>query len=128
MQIIFKTIITILFIGSLLHAAPARKGVITFTQADGSKFQGILKGDSSFHWIESNSQVVLYNKQDKFYYEATINDSGKLSLSSKRAGERRSKRAVVSSDGEVLQHSVSPEIEKFMRQLFKNSQTTAHSR
>ena len=55
-----------------LYSAPAMPGLKTFTQPDGTQFIGELKGDSSFHWIQSNGDVIIYNPKDKFYYKAIV--------------------------------------------------------
>jgi len=83
MKLFFKLMLVIVF-SMILNAAPARSGVHTFTQADGTQFEGILKGDSAFHWIESNARVVLYNPADKFYYYADFNANHELVLTNKK--------------------------------------------
>ncbi len=52
--------------------APALSRTITFTQPDGTQFVGKQKGDASFHWIESGSDIVVYNPKDKYYYKAVV--------------------------------------------------------
>jgi hypothetical protein len=69
-KLLLKVFFALMFLNTLGFAAEAMPGVDTFTQPDGSKFEGVLKGDSAFNWIESNGNVILYNKADKFYYKA----------------------------------------------------------
>jgi len=83
MKLFFKLILVIVF-SSIVNASPARSGLHIFTQADGTQFEGVLKGDSSFHWIESNSKVVFYNSKDKFYYYADFNANHELILTNEK--------------------------------------------
>jgi len=84
MKLLLKYILLVIMIITLAEASSARRGVMTFTQADGTKFEGILKGDSAFHWIESNAKVVLYNQKDKFYYYADVNENNELVLTNEK--------------------------------------------
>lgn len=72
-----------LLINFYLYAAPASPNVRTFTQADGTTFQGVLKGTSAFHWIQSNGQIVKYNYKDKFYHIAIFDKNNTLILTNK---------------------------------------------
>lgn len=70
----FIKIFLILFLVAVAaFSAPALQRVVTFTQPDGTKFQGVYKGDAAFHWIESNGNIVVYNPKDKYYYKAVVN-------------------------------------------------------
>ena len=90
MKLFFKLMLVIAF-SMILNAAPARSGLHTFTQADGTQFEGILRGDSAFHWIESNAKVVLYNSKDKFYYYADFNANHELVLTNKKPKVKQNK-------------------------------------
>ena len=83
-KFIFKVCLIGLFMESLSLAGPALSGERSFTQPDGTKFQGELKGDSSFHWIESKGEIVIYNPKDKYYYKASINAENKLQMSNEK--------------------------------------------
>ena len=84
MNVIFK-ILFMMFISTVLaYSAPARGGVLQFKQPDGRSFSGILRGDASFHWIESGANIVLFNSQDKFYYKAKVTQNGKIELSNEK--------------------------------------------
>ena len=51
-----------------LSAAPAAPHLMTFEQPDGSKFNGFLKGDEYFSWIQTgNKEVVIKNQTNGFY-------------------------------------------------------------
>lgn len=69
-------ILAVLFVVILLNVAafgaPALNRKITFTQPDGTQFVGKQKGDASFHWIQSGSDIVIYNPKDKYYYKAIV--------------------------------------------------------
>jgi hypothetical protein len=119
MNTLFKTVIIMVFVGTLLQAAPARAGVRTFTQPDDTTFQGVLKGDSSFHWIESEGSLVLYNNEDKFYYNASIDSNGTIKLSSKRE-KNQVRSAVLKSD--LANSNLKTRLEK----LYKESRNRAH--
>jgi len=74
-----KILLTALLITStLLLAGPPRAGVLTFTQPDGTTFQGYLRGTSAFNWIESNGEIVKYNQDDKFYHIAIFDTNNSL--------------------------------------------------
>jgi|GEM_PF-6404756 len=81
--------ITIFSVGTL-NATQARDGLLTFTQPDGTQFEGYLKGDSAFHWIESDSKVVLYNPDDRFYYNAQLGATDRLELSKEKPSVKNS--------------------------------------
>jgi len=75
MHMFYKYLLVFIISIVALNASQASTRLILFTQADGTKFEGFLKGDSAFHWIESNNKVVMYNKKDKFYYIARLNNN-----------------------------------------------------
>ena len=63
----YSIIISLLFC-TTLFAAPAAPHLITFEQPDGSKFNGFLKGDEYFSWIQTgNKEVVIKNQTNGFY-------------------------------------------------------------
>ena len=64
---IYSIIISFLFY-TTLSAAPAAPHLMTFEQPDGSKFNGFLKGDEYFSWIQTrNKEVVIKNQTNGFY-------------------------------------------------------------
>ena len=63
----YSIIISLLFC-TALSAAPAVPHLMTFEQPDGSKFNGFLKGDEYFSWIQTgNKEVVIKNQTNGFY-------------------------------------------------------------
>ena len=64
---IFSTIVIFIVTKGLL-AVPAAPHLMIFKQPDGSKFQGFLKGDEYFSWIETeNKEVIVKNNFSGFY-------------------------------------------------------------
>lgn len=63
-------------------SGPAFKGLIDFKQPDGSTFQGSLKGDEWFSWIEdSQGNIVKYNNSTKrFEYSELSENNGEFDL------------------------------------------------
>ena len=63
----YSIIISLLFY-TTLSASPAAPHLMTFEQPDGSKFNGFLKGDEYFSWIQTgNKEVVIKNQTNGFY-------------------------------------------------------------
>jgi len=69
-----KILLILLMLNTFLMSAQAHKGVKLFTQPDGTKFEGVLRGDSSFHWIQSSGNIVVYSPSDKYYYIAKFDE------------------------------------------------------
>ena len=64
---IFSTVAIFIVTKGLL-AVPAAPHLMTFEQPDGSTFQGFLKGDEYFSWIETeNKEVIVKNNFSGFY-------------------------------------------------------------
>jgi len=78
-----KIVLLLVIFINIVYAAPAREGVKLFHQPDGTLFEGVLRGDSSLHWIESNGKIVINNPEDKFYYNARVSEKG-FSLTSEK--------------------------------------------
>jgi len=119
----FKYIALFLLLLSSLNASPARGGMITFTQADGSKFQGYLRGDSAFHWIESDSHVVLYNAKDKYYYNAVVNENGNLECTTQRPAKisENLETSIVNSSSSKKAPILSKNIQNALKKMQKNA-------
>ena len=61
------SVVVIFIVTKGLLAAPAAPHLMIFKQPDGSKFQGFLKGDEYFSWIETeNKEVIVKNKFSGF--------------------------------------------------------------
>lgn len=73
---IFASIITFAL------CVPAFQGPMEFKQNDGSTFQGKLKGDEWFNWIEDKEgRIVKYNNSSKNYEYAKVEEkNGTLEL------------------------------------------------
>ena len=84
-------ILTTLFVVILLNiaafGAPALDRKITFTQPDGTQFVGKQKGDASFHWIQSGSDIVIYNPKDKYYYKAIVDKEKGIRATTQKMGQ-----------------------------------------
>ena len=106
-------------VGSL-WAAPARAGVLTFTQADGSTFQGLLKGNAAFHWIESEGEVVLYNPKDGNYYRAEVINNTLQMSREKVAGAKHAKARTL--HGREGSHRVSQKEREALERLYRDAQ------
>ena len=77
-----KTILLLLTLATWSFATSAYHGKITFKQDDGTVFQGQLKGDEWFNWVEdTQGDIILYNNSSKNYeYAETKMENGKMIL------------------------------------------------
>ena len=123
-------IITLLLALTNLDAAPARGGVHTYTQADGTTFQATLHGDAAFHWMESNGEVILYNPQDKNYYNAELTPDGKFVMSKQKAGIRvmQSRALHLSSEKASSQKTLESKKREALRRLQRQARQGSHPR
>ncbi|RUM70397.1 MAG: hypothetical protein DSZ08_04825 [Sulfurovum sp.] len=68
-----KKILLFLAVSLWCFSMPAYHGKLTFTQQDGSTFEGKLKGDEYFSWIEDRQgNIILFNNQSKTYEYAKL--------------------------------------------------------
>lgn len=115
-----------------LNAAPARGGLITFTQPDGTTFEGFLKGDSTFNWIESGSNVVMYSKEDNFYYNAEVSKSGKLVMTKEKPSKTKAYKSVRASSLTKQEkqklHQLNKRTKNALREMQKNARKGSHPR
>ena len=115
-----------------LNAAPARGGLITFTQPDGTTFEGFLKGDSTFNWIESGSNVVMYSKEDNFYYNAEVDKNGKLVMTKKRPSKSKTYKSTRASSLTKQEkqklHQLDNRTKNALREMQKNARKGSHPR
>ena len=65
---IFSTVVIFIVTKGLL-AVPAAPHLMTFEQPDGSIFQGFLKGDEYFSWIQTGNKEVVIQIQTNGFYE-----------------------------------------------------------
>ena len=113
---------------TLLSAAPARGGLHTYRQADGSTFQATLNGDASFHWMESNGEVILYNPQDKNYYNAELNSDGKFVIGNNKVGLRVAQKSTAYTSQNNASKTLNSEKRVALRKLQKESKKGHHPR
>ena len=119
---IIKAIFAILLLSSVVVAGVAISGARTFTQPDGTKFEGVLKGDASFHWIESSGNIVIYNPKDKFYYKAVIDEKKGLILTNEKPDIKANKISA-SSSRVAKEHKVTQDDRKKLYIMYKKSKT-----
>jgi len=124
MKKLLKYIIPIMIV-TLMEASPARDGLITFTQPDGTEFEGVLKGDSSFHWIESNSKIVMYNSEDKFYYNATLSANNKLEFTKEKPIQKQKTKSSQVAALTTLKREKLHAVDKSTKQLLNVLQREA---
>ena len=129
MKLFFKSMLIIAF-STILTASPARSGIHTFTQIDGTKFEGILKGDSSFHWIESDGKVVLYNSKDKFYYYADLNANNELKITNQKPKIKQTRVSQQASAVKIQEkfHEIDNNTKKVLQKMQKESKKGHHPR
>lgn len=76
----------LLFTGSnLLYAIPARPGVITVTQSDGTRLKIRIYGDEYYHYTISEEGYTLTSGSDGDYYYATLSPNGQLTSTGVKA-------------------------------------------
>ncbi|MDE6487613.1 MAG: M6 family metalloprotease domain-containing protein [Muribaculaceae bacterium] len=69
-------------------AVPAKPGLLTVTQADGTSLQVRLMGDERSHFYLTEDGYLLQNDKDTYYY-ADVDDSGAIVRSNIRAVDAR---------------------------------------
>ena len=124
---IAKILLSLTLLSNILMAGPAITGTKTFTQPDGTTFEGVLKGDSSFNWIENDGDAVVYDPKDKFYYKATIDKNKGLIPTKSRPGVKVYNRSSL-INGAVKKHDVTEEDKKSLKELYKKSKTGNYPR
>lgn len=122
MKILHIILVSIVF-NVTAFGAPAITREIVFTQPDGTHFSGELKGDSSFHWIESNGDVIIYNPQDKYYYKAIVDSRKGLIIGSEKALSYSSKvKGITMSERKIK--SISDSEKEKLRLLYKKAKNS----
>jgi hypothetical protein len=117
---IVKILLLTVLLDIAAFGAPAIQREVLFTQPDGTYFYGKLKGDASFHWIESNGDVVLYNPKDKYYYKAIVDPDRGLLVGSKKAKSFTGKYSGVQKAAAV-QKQLPVEIKEHLQLLYKKA-------
>ncbi|MFI3323546.1 MAG: M6 family metalloprotease domain-containing protein [Rikenellaceae bacterium] len=67
-----------------VYAVPAKPGVHSVQQADGTSLNIILNGDEYFAWRTTESGYPVVENSDGFFYYATVDFSGKITATSQR--------------------------------------------
>ena len=124
LQIFMMTLLA----ATLLNAAPARGGLHTYTQADGSSFQATLKGDAAFHWMQSNGEVIMYNPQDKNYYNAELTSDGKFVIGKQKAGTRVRKSAGLHTNANTGSQTLDNKKRAALQRLQRAAKQGSHPR
>jgi len=119
MNTIVKIILACTLMSSIALASSAAPGVKVFKQADGSTFEGILKGNAFFNWIESNGNVVMYNAQDKSYYKAIYDEQKGFVLSSTKISSVVGKSSADGVSSAVSDHKVSKSIQNQLAKVYE---------
>lgn len=78
--------LSILLLGALAttfvaDAVPAKKGLFTFTQPDGSTISAQIVGDEFSHYYVTEDNVPLLQAEDGSFRYASVDASGKIALS-----------------------------------------------
>ncbi len=74
-----KIIMFLLITIGVANASIAYGQMRTYTQPDGTTFQGKGQGLSRVHWIETvNGDIVKYNFEKKAYYEINFDNNGDI--------------------------------------------------
>lgn len=113
---------------TLLNAAPARGGLHTYTQADGRTFQATLHGDAAFHWMESNGEIIMYNPQDKNYYNAELTSDGKFVIGKQKAGARVRKSAGLHTNANTGSQTLDNTKRAALQRLQREAKQGSHPR
>lgn len=112
-----KSILIVLNLATLLHAAVAMPFERTFTQSDGSTFKAHAKGDEYLHYIETkNGDILLYNEKTKNYEYATIKGT-KLVPSGLPYKKRAQRSSVAHKNSPLISKK---ELERLRKMALKN--------
>ena len=125
MSKIIRIVLLIVITTIALNASMALSKTKPFMQPDGTEFQGVLKGNSSFHWIESNGEIIKYNPKDKFYYKSIFDEVGNLVFSKERAGTLSVKK---SSSLKKIEHKVSQDKSLKLQKIQKSRRSIKYPR
>ncbi|MFI3315954.1 MAG: M6 family metalloprotease domain-containing protein [Rikenellaceae bacterium] len=83
---IFFVILTLIALAYIepIRAVPAKGGVITVQQPDGTELNIILNGDEFFSWRTTESGYPITRGEDGYYYYASYSAAGTRSATSQR--------------------------------------------
>ncbi len=108
------------------NAAPAKPGVITVTQSDGSTLKIRVHGDEFFGWTTTVDGYTIAS-EDGIYYYAEYNNDGTMQLSSQRVSSSRTstERSFVSKMSMPNMRSVASSVSAMKRaEAGRNTRST----
>lgn len=104
MKLRLSQIIIFLLVSALqLAAAPARKGVYTYTQPDGSSFQAVLSGDEFCRSLKTLDGCVLTYDKSGYYCYAALDTEGRVRSSGVHVSRKNS-----TSEAAVRSRTITP--------------------
>lgn len=74
---VFTLILSLIFISNEVKAVPAKPGLISVRQADGTELQVRIVGDEHHHYYLTEDGYLLVNDNDTYYY-SDVDDKGQL--------------------------------------------------
>lgn len=74
---VFTLILSLIFISNEVKAVPAKPGLISVRQADGTELQVCIVGDERHHYYLTEDGYLLVNDNDTYYY-SDVDDKGQL--------------------------------------------------
>lgn len=100
-----------------LYAAPALHRVQTFSQPDGTTFEGVLRGDAAMHWIESNGEIVVQDPKDGYFKKAVIQNNRFVPTQEKPTSLQQSRALFAPKKGGMQQHTPSRATQEALRKM-----------
>ena len=79
-----RSVVTALALWAVAHSAfavPAKPGIMTFTQPDGTVVEAGLKGDEHFHFYETAAGEILLRDADGYLRRAVVDAAGEPAAS-----------------------------------------------
>lgn len=100
-------------------AVPAKPGLMTFTQPDGTVVEASLIGDEHFHFYETSEGEFLLRDADGYLRHATVDADGMLSTSGLPTGKATSNDEALSVRNAISRHraAVADELASVHRRL-----------
>lgn len=96
------TVITLLACSVLLMARPAQKGIVKYTQPDGSVISILLHGDEWGHWVTDTEGRILEMDEEGYYRIAQ--GVSEEQVASQAATQRRARRQAMQQRAQAQGH------------------------